>query len=211
MYLFTRRATLAGGRSRDTYEWSLDITERVHRLTGLDVSLYSQVFCAGVGTTVWSTFVPDLQTLEAGFDKLGVDDGFLEASDKGAAFVKGNIDDSLHQVIYGQPDPTRQVEYVGVVRAVCASGQLARGMEIAVEVAQRAEKLTGHPTLAVADSTGSYGGVGWITPYGNIRDLEAGGQALADPSFVEFLDTNVSAVYLPDPNITAQTIYRRIG
>ena len=102
MYLFTRRAVMVAGRSRQSYEWSLDITERVNRMTGLNVSLYSQVFCANVGTTVWTAFAPDLQTLEGAFDKLNVDDGFVEALDKGAALISGDTNDSLHQVIYGE-------------------------------------------------------------------------------------------------------------
>src|SRR2546427_8904570 len=94
-----------------------------------------------VGAVGWSTFGPDRAALEAAGDKLTADDSFVAATDKGAAMTVGGATDSLAQVIYGAPDPSRQIEYVTVVRAVCATGNVGRGMGAGVELAQRAEKI----------------------------------------------------------------------
>jgi hypothetical protein len=92
-------------------------------------------------------------------------------------------------LIHGAPDPNRQIEYVTTVRTVCANGNLARGMELGVEIAQRAEKITGTPTLFLADVTGTYGGVGWASGHANAQELEATQQKLAaDASWAKWID-----------------------
>ena len=86
---------------------------------------------------------------------MNADDSFITAVDKGAAMTVGGADDALAQVIYGEPDPNREVEYVTIVRAVSATGNVARGMEVGIELAQRAEKIMDTPTLFLADVTGA--------------------------------------------------------
>lgn len=212
MYLFSRRVRLAGGRTRDAIDWAIGQTERVNRITGLGVSLYMQTFSPEVGTVAWSTFVPDLATLEAAGDKLTVDDEFMSAGDKGASFTIGGFDDLLAQVVHGEPDPSRQIEYVTVVRAVCASGHIARGVEVGIEIARRAENITGSPTLFLADSTGVYGGVGWVSGHENVQAMEASQHALiADPSWLEYLDREVRDAYAEAPSMTTQLVYRRLA
>ena len=211
MYLFSRRVRLAGGNTRDAIDWAMGQTERVNRITGLSVSLYMQVFSPEVGTIAWSAFVPDMATLEAAGDKLSVDDEFVSAGDKGAALTVGGFDDLLAQVIHGEPDPSRQIEYVTAVRAVCASGSVARGMEIGVEIAQRAEAIAKVPTLFLADSTGTYGGVGWVSGHENVQAMEAAQQRLmADAGWLKFIDKEVRGVYSDEPSMTTQLVYRRL-
>src|SRR5690349_25144533 len=125
MYLFNRQIRFGPGKTREQMEWALGQTERVNQITGLQVSLYMEVYSPEVGAVGWSTFVPDLATLEAAGDKLQADDSFVAAADNGAAMTDGGASDSLAQVIYGEPDPNRQIEYVTVVRDVCATGNLA--------------------------------------------------------------------------------------
>src|SRR5436190_19102365 len=81
MYLFSRRARLSPGNTREAMAWATAITEKVNQISGLPVSLFTQVFSPGVGTLVWSTFVPDLATLEAATDKLNTDDGYISMGD----------------------------------------------------------------------------------------------------------------------------------
>jgi hypothetical protein len=212
MYLFSRRVRVGGGQTRQAMEWALGQTEKVNKITGLQVSLYTQVYSPEVGVMVWSTFVPDLATLEAAGDKLNVDDDFVSGTDKGAALLVGGADDGLAQLIHGAPDPNRQIEYVTTVRTVCANGNLARGMELGVEIAQRAEKITGTPTLFLADVTGTYGGVGWVSGHANAQELEAAQQKLAaDTSFAKYVDKEVKDTYADDPSVTTQLIYRRLA
>jgi hypothetical protein len=212
MYLFSRRTRLAGGNGRAGLEWAVAMCERVNQITGLDVGLWGTVYSEGFGTISFTTFLPDLAALEAAGDKLQVDDGYLEASDKGAALTIGGLDDSLLEIVHGVPDPSRNPQYVSGVTAVCASGHLAKGMTVGVEIAQRAEKITGLPTLFVRGATGPYGGVGWLTGYEDIGSLESAQQALADDaSWLEFLDDEVEDAYAEDPSITQSTIYRKLA
>jgi hypothetical protein len=212
MFLFTRRVRIDGGHGREAMAWALAQTEKVNQITGLQVGLYMQVFSPEVGTIGWSTFVPDLAALEAAGDKMNADDAFMSAVEKGAALTIGGADDTLSEVIHGEPDPNRQIEYVTGVQAVCATGSLARGMEFGVEIAERAEKITGTPTLFLADVTGTYGGVGWVSGHANVQAMEASQQALAaDPSWAKYLDKEVRGTYAEEPLLTTQLIYRRLA
>lgn len=211
MYMFSRRIRLAPGNTRAAMEWATQQTELVNRITDLHVALYAQSFSPGVGTLSYSAFVPDLTTLEAAADKLAVDEGFLTATDQGASFLAGGADDMLAQVVYGEPDPSRRVEYATAVQAVCGDGHFGRGIQAGIEIAQKAEAITGNPGLFLASVTGSFGGVAWISGHESIQALEASEQALlADPSWIEFVDEKTTGVYAEAPELTTQTIYRRV-
>lgn len=212
MYLFSRRARLSGVRLRESIVWATSITENVAQSTGLAVGLWNQLFSPAVGTLVWTAFVPDLATLEGANDKLLADDAYNDLVERGNEFViPGSMDDTLGMIVHGEPDPNREVEYVAVVRSTISAGKLARGMGLGVEIAQRAEQITGQPTAFVADSTGNYGGVAWLTGFANATDLERGQQALnTDQSFIELIDTQVAGVYADQPEANTQLLYRRI-
>lgn len=211
MYLFSRRARLAPGNTREAMTWATSITEKVNQIVSLNTSLFAQIYSPEVGTLVWSTFVPDLPTLESANDKLLVDDGYVSMVDAGAKFAQGGVDDNLLQLITGDPDPNRQVDYATTVQTVCASGSLARGVELGVEIAQRAEKVIGLPVMFATAATGPYGAVAWITGYADARELEAANQALAaDTKFGAFVDKSVPGVYADNPATTESLMYRRI-
>jgi hypothetical protein len=212
MYLFSRQVRLGGGQTRKAMEWALAQTEKVKQITGLDVGLFTQVFSPEVGVIGWSTFVPDLATLETAGDKLNVDEAMVAATDSGASFVDGGASDRLLQVVHGAPDPNRQVEYVTSVTAMCAAGHMSRAMELGVEIAVRAEKITGTPTMFVRDVTGNYAGVGWLTGHENVQAMEAAEQALAaDTSWPKFIDKETAGVFAENTSPTTSTIYRRLA
>ncbi len=212
MYLFSRRARLAGGNTRKAMAWATEITEQVNQLTGINVALYSQVFSPEVGTLVWASFVPDLATLESAGDKMAVDDKLTTLADKGAQFTIGGLDDHLAQVLSGAPDRSRTVEYVTAVQAVCASGSVVRGAALGVEIAERAEQITGTPTLFMLNSSGPYGGVTWTTGFTDVHAMEVSQAALAaDTAWGEYVDRETAGVYAEEPALTMQLIYRRIA
>jgi hypothetical protein len=211
MFLYTRRATLKNGNTRKAMDFALKITEKANKVSGLDVSLYSEVYSPNAGALVWSAFVPDLATLEAGTDKLQGDDGFVKLIDEGAAFVQEGIADGLSMLVSGTPDPNRTVNYATVVQTACSNGNIGHGIEVGIEIAQRAEKITGVPTLFMATVTGPYSGVAWITGVADIQSVEAAQAALvADVSFGEFIDQEAGGVYTDDENLTTSTLYRRL-
>jgi hypothetical protein len=211
MYLFSRRARLAPGNTRAAMTWATDITEKANQITDLSVSAFTSTFSPEVGTVVWSTFAPDLASLEAANDKLLADDGYVVMIDEGSRLIESNIDDALLQIVHGEVDPSRRVEYATTVQAVCASGSVARGMELGVEIAQRVENITGVPSLFATGVTGPYGSVSWFSGFADAREMDRAQQALsADASFARFIDDNVRGVYAEDFTITRQLIYRRL-
>lgn len=212
MYLFSRQGRLSLARGRDAMGWAAEVTQRVGQATGLEVGLWTRVFSQGVGTLVWASFVPDLSTLETANDKLMADDGIMELFDRGAEFViPGTMDDGVSVIISGEPDRNRQVEYVATVEATMQAGRLADGMALGVEIAQRAEQITGVPSMFVADATGNYGGVAWLTGFRSVGELERG-QALlnSDQKFIELIDKKCKGTYNDLPGSARQVIYRRI-
>lgn len=212
MYLFTRRTRTVAGDQRGAIAWATEITAKANQISGLAVNLSTPVFGEGVGGIVWATFVETMAQLEDANDKLQLDDGFVEVANKGAKFTNGLIDDSLLQVIHGTPDPGRQLTHVTAVTAVGATGKLVRSIELGVEIAQRAEAITGLPTMFGSASTGPYGGVAWLTGYESIDAVQAGADALAgDTDWLNFLDKELPGVYVEDPSITQQALYRIIG
>ena len=189
------------------------MTEKVVQTGGLQVSLWGQTFSPSVGTLVWSTFVSELAELEAMNEKLMVDEGYLELVERGGEFVlPGSVDDTLGMIIHGQaPDPERKPGYVSVVRTTMVAGGLARGITLGVEIAQKAEQITGVRTSFLADATGNYGGVAWISAFTDIADLERAQLELnSNQSFLELIDSQASTVYTDAPGATSQLIYRRI-
>jgi hypothetical protein len=211
MYLFSRRVRLAPGNTRAAMTWATGITEKVNQITGLNVGLFASTFSPGVGTLSWSTFVPDLPTLESANDKLLVDDAYVSMVDAGAEFGQGGADDTLLQIVYGEPDPNRQIGYATTVQTACATGSVAKGIELGIEIAQRAEKILGTPVLFTTGVTGSYGGVAWLSGYADVQTMERSQQTLAaDAKFGEFIDKSTRGVYADAPSETQQLIYRRI-
>ncbi len=211
MYLFNRQIRFGPGNTRDQMAWALGQTEKVNQITGLPVSLFMEVYSPQVGAVGWSTFVPDLAALEAAGDKLQADDSFVAATDKGAAMTVGGATDSLAQVIYGDPDPTRQIEYVTVVRAVCATGNVAKGMEAGVELAQRAEKIMSTPSLFLADVTGNYGGVAWAARTRTCRRSKRLSRRWQVTRVGRNSSTRRPPACTRGAVLTTQTIYRRLA
>jgi hypothetical protein len=191
--------------------WVLDITEKANQITGLDISPFTTVFSPEVGTVVWSMVAPDLAALESANDKLVADDGYIVLIDEGARLVQSNIDDGLLQIIHGEVNPDRRVEYATSVQAVCATGNLARGMELGVEIAQRAEQAIGIPTMFASSMNGPYGAIAWVTGFTDVHEMDRAQQTLAaDTDFMRFIDDKTPGVYAEDFAISQQLTYRRI-
>lgn len=211
MYLFSRRVRLGRGRARDAMEWATQVCDLVTKGTELDLSLYGQVFGRDVGTVSWTCTVDDLTQLEAAQDKLMVDDGFAEAIERGAEFQTDGPHDSLIQILHGAPDPDQHIEYATIVHSVCAPGGLVRGVELGIQIAQRATELGGMTTSFGMHTTGAYGGVAWITTAPSLADLQASeAKVNGDPSFVKMVDDGAPGTYSGDSWATNQRMYRKL-
>jgi hypothetical protein len=211
MYMFSRQGRIIGGTVREAMAWATGLTERVNQIVDTPVTLFAQTFSPAVGTLAWTTFVPDLQALETLSDKLLADEGYLAEVDRASQFIPGGVDDTLAQIVHGAPDPARVVTYASVVSTVVAPGALARGLEVAIELATKSEAITGNPGLVLTSATGPFGGVAWVNGFVDVAEMEAGNAALAaDPDWVKLIDKKAPGVYTADPLATSQLIYRKI-
>ena len=212
MYLFTRTARFGGGHLAESMAWAIGMTERVNAGTDLEVGLYQRVFSPRLGTVAFATFVNDLEALEKANDTLVADGDYLAAVDASAPLLDGTgVDDGLMQIIHGEPDPSRQVTYVATVETVLANGTIARGLEVGVQVAQLAEKITGVPTLFGVNVTGAYGSIGWVTGYESVQQFQESEAALAvDPEWMALLDRDASQVYAESASSSEQLVWRLV-
>jgi hypothetical protein len=211
VYVFYRSVRLGPGSIRQHMSWAMAMTEKVNQICECKFQLWTPVFSPGIGTLVWTTEVEDLGVLEASEAKLMADDGYHTLLDQGAGYSSGDaVADGLLQVVHGSTPADARPEYSSVVTAAIAPGSFARGLEVGVQIAQRAEQITGIPTLFTAGATGQYGGVAWMADYESIAQVQHAQEALAsDPSFAAFLDTEARDAFLPGA-LTTTTIYRRI-
>lgn len=212
MFMFSRSVRLAPGSTRASMEWAHQQTELVNRVTGLTVALWQETMSPETGRLSWSTFVTDLEELEGADAKLIATEEYLSAVDAGAHFLAGPATDQLVQLVYGAPDPESGATYATVVQASAASGAAVRSIEIGARLAERASAITGHQVLFGRALTGTYGGVGWITPTATLAELQAGQEALAaDPSWARMIDEEAAGAYAEEPAMTTQRIYRRLA
>ena len=210
MYMFARAARLGPGSAHEEQAWAIAMTEKVNQISETKVSLWTVFASPGVNTLYWTTFVEDLATLEATGDKLLADSGYHMLLEQGARYSSNEaINDVLMQVVLAEGiDPAREPAYVAEVSAVIAPGAGAKGLEIGMEIAQRASKVTGTPTSFSVGATGAYGQVAWHTGFDSITELQRAQTAIAmDSKFMDYLDSNIKGVYQPGGT---QSIYRRL-
>ncbi|HAM00836.1 MAG TPA: hypothetical protein DCQ30_01190 [Acidimicrobiaceae bacterium] len=210
MYLFSRQARLAPGRTTEAMSWALTVTEKVNQISEVPVTLWSTVFSPGVGTLAWSAIVEDLSVLEATDAKLMADSSYLGLLDQGAAFNSGApVDDTIVNLVVADIGEEGPPAYGSIVQTVLAGGAMAKGIELGAQIAQQVKSVTGCRCSFGVAGTGQFGAVGWITGYESIEQLEQAQQALqADADFGTLLDERASQVYLR--GTTTQTIYRRL-
>ena len=212
MYLFSRNVRLGAGNPEKQMAWALKMTEKVNQISEVPVSLWTTVFSPDAGRLVWSATFENLVTLETSFDKLVGDSGYSALVEEGAAHASGDpVDDSLLQFIHNDPKAAEvDAQYALAVQATLAPGGAVKGIELGVETAQLASKITGCPTSFVTAVTGAYGTVGWLTVFASIADLQSSGEAIAaDASFNKKVDQELSKVYLP--GVTTQRAFRKIA
>ena len=211
MYLFSRSIRLGAGNPEKQLAWALKVTEKVNQISEVPVELWSSVFSPRADTLAWTATVDDLLTLETIDNKLISDSGYVSLVEEGAAHGSGDpIDDSLLQFVFADPASAEvSATYATTVQATLALGGMARGIELGVETAQRAGKISGCPTSFCTSMTGAYGSVEWVSVYSSIEQLQRGQEAIAaDADFAQLLDKELSKVYQPG---AVQLAWRKIA
>jgi hypothetical protein len=210
MYFYTRMGQVRGGRMMEATGWAAELTERVNRLTDLGVGLWTTRFSPGLGTMAWSTFVPDLVELDRANGKLMADEAFLAEVERGGEiFTEAGMDDSVAQLVHTAGEPVADPRYASIVTSGMAAGGFAKGVEVGIEVAERATRLSGVATSFLVATTGQYGGCAWIAASEGLDELDRGERAVnSDPEFIAYLDEAAAGVYRPE--ISTQTIWSRV-
>ena len=208
MYLYTRRVQLALGHQLDGMEWAVDVCAKVNQITSLDVGLWTTMLSPGVGQLAFGCAVETLSDVEDAAAKLLADPMYQDAIGRGTAMLTGSVDDETAQYLVGDGELPFNPTHIAVVRSALANGRFADGVTAGIEIAEKAKELSGLPTAFLLSSTGTYGGVGWITSASSLADLEKAEQSInANPEFVTLVDGH-STCYLPAA--TTQAIWRRI-
>lgn len=208
MYLFTRQARLTG---LDAAPWAVTIGAAAAKAAGSEVRVWGRAMSPGLGTVVWSSFWKDLSTRETAFEALAKDADYLSLAVEGQKFLTDGIDDTLYDVVYAGSNAGGDNKYVSVVQSACANGSVIRGMATGVEIAQRAEAISGHSTAFAANATGQWGGVGWITGYESIAAFETAQKKLnANLGWLEYVD-GATNCYSDDPSVTQSLLLSRLG
>lgn len=212
VYLFHRTARLGTGSAHEEISWSLSMTEKVNQISSTPVTLWSTFMSPGVNTLTWTTIVENLSDLEATNDKLMTDNGYLMLLEQGARYASEDaINDGLMQILYADAamDPAQPPAYVSAVDAVLAPGGYIHGIEVGIEIAQRAEAITGVPVSFCVSNTGVYGAVSWFASYNSIDHVQQANEKLnGDMTFAQFLDAETSKCYQPS---ATQQLYRRLA
>jgi hypothetical protein len=209
MYLFSRRGRVTAGAVNDALAWAAQFPGLVKNVSGLDVELWSQVLSPEVGTLAWTTFVPDIATLETAMDKLQADPTYVAEGDRGLQFMPGGIDDNLAVLVHGDLDPERRLEYVMVTEGRLASGRMGKGISTAVEISTKVQEITGIPASVFTSTTGAIDEVAWMVGYTNVAEMDTATAAIAgDPSFTKFIDER-SEVFAAGSSAVS-LLYRRI-
>jgi hypothetical protein len=103
------------------------------------------------------------------------------------------------------------MEYATTVSTLVTPGNFGRGIELGLEIAERAAKITGEQVTFVKSQSGDYAAIEWITNYASVQALQAAGDKLnADVSFLDLLDKKVPGVYESGLGVTQQTIFRKV-
>ncbi len=212
MYLFSRTARLGEGNPQKQLDWALRVTEKVNQISETPVQLWTTVFSPSSGRLVWTATVENLVELETIENKLIADSGYVNLVEEGGAHSSGDaIDDHLLQFIHADPESAEiDAQYATTVQATLAPGGSVKGIELGVETAQAASKVTGCPTSFGMHVTGAYGSVEWVTVYASIEEMQRSGDAIAaDAAFNQKVDRELSKVYLP--GVTTQTAFRKVA
>lgn len=210
MLLYSRRMRI---NSFDGVAWANEVASAFETTTGVESQVWGAVYSAGFGTIAWTSWYEDFVALEASTNAMMADAAYMAKTAEGANWaVPGSpVDDELMELVAGAPDPDANPLYVSAVRAACTGGNMARGVGLGVEIAQRADAATGASTLFMRNVTGPYGGVAWFTGSADGATLKAQNDALAaDAGFVEFIDST-AGVYADDVDPGQSVLWRRLS
>jgi hypothetical protein len=198
MYMFSRLATLRGSERR-SIAWAVEMTNHVNALSDHTMTLWRTAFGHPVGTVAWATWAESMDALDKGFVAIGEDDHYHELVDAGLEFIHDPPQDLLRRAIHGAPGDTPPAPgaVTSVTTAVVGNGKYAEATAWGVEMAELVEEISGHATMFLVDSYGTFGQVTWLTGAPDLAAADASGEAVqSNPDYIKRL-SDVGDLFVP--------------
>lgn len=175
MILFSRQEVVMGD-PRETLPWVREIAEHVHAKSGLDVSVWSALTGAPLGTLAYTTIVDSRAQLSAAMQTFIEDDKFQDIVNRGRKFLVAPPEDSLINIVHVAGGETQRAgvgSLVSVHSAEVAMGEYVTAGTWAVEVAELVAAITGAPVMFGTNVAGGFGRVQWVQTAPDIATQEA--------------------------------------
>jgi hypothetical protein len=206
MYLFARSRAVNPARGRQAVAVAIEAGSRGTEMLGFPVYVWTTVLSQSL-TVMWSARVEHLGELIAADDTLAASDEFMDWLDGNDGVFAGPFQTTVSNVVHGAPTGP-PAAFIQVVQATCANGSVSEGMAMGVELAETAGRITGHTTMFLSLVAGQFGGVGWLTGYGDLAALEAANDKLmASNEWLKLVD-RAGHMYQPGAETA---LLRRIG
>jgi hypothetical protein len=189
MKLFTRRVVMGGAPPSEMLGFATDMRAYVSEKTGREISLWSVMFGAPLGTMTYSARVEGIADLQQMTATLMADKEYHAKLAKGTHMVAAPAEDWLMQPIHGDfGDPPPVGTLVGITSAQIANGAYADAFAWGVDMAIHVETITGMATTFAASEFGPFGSVAW---FGGTMDPavidSANGKLMTDSDYMKKL------------------------
>lgn len=212
MLLFAREIRMNGSRPREAIAHAVRLAEHVTQTNGVPVDLWAKVYSPAADTLVYTAFLPDMTALEAAMDKLMVDDGYHDLVEQGREYmIPGTLSDALLTVVHPAefPPEDRPISYVRSIESSAVVSRIGEAVEVGVEIAQRAEEITGTPTLFGISETGPFIGVEWLYPYADAAEAERANMQIATDERLRELIGKTKDLFIA--GASTRTLYRKLN
>jgi hypothetical protein len=181
MYLFSRTITMRGNQ-RETMAYAREMCELVNERSSFDVSLWQVLFGAPVGTVSYSMLVESRAAFVAGQAALLGDDEYLDAIERGQAFVDQPPQDRLVAMVHHAGGELRRADVGSAATIVAAQAEVDRiadTLSWSVGVADLVAAITGYPIHLGTLEHGPFGELQWTSTAPDIGEVDRVSDLLA--------------------------------
>lgn len=167
MYLFTRVRTARTERFRDALAWAIEAKDHVSEATGLEISLYANVFGRPLGTLTWAALVENRADMSGKTMALMEDDDYWQIVARSGELFHDNGEDFLRLIIAldGMDEDADPPAASQAWTAQIANGQFDHAMDWGTDMGAFAHDITGVPMATLMDSYGDFGRMTWIAGF----------------------------------------------
>lgn len=178
MYIFTRCATIDPGRFSDALSGATALARTVERLTDRTLSTWYQQYAPTGPALRWTVRIEHLEDYEKMFRTATASTEYQDALAEVADCITGPVVDDLFEMVAGTP-PTAPTPVATSVMATAANGHLRAAVHWGADLAERASRSLGVPTVFIRGLYGNYGTIGWASYFSDANELEGTNAKLA--------------------------------